>query len=548
MPADNVEVFKKVIFRLPKLKDTLKVTVLASLLYSSVLFILFQERFNLMFNEVLIPVIGLLLFILPGIISSETYSFFLPEYPRKWGYFLSVVNQLIIFLFTALLTLSESFGMAWNVLWLGLTTLYASNFFVLMFSNGPELMEEISFLSMSQPVLILSGFHILFGQYLEIGLISYLMNFLIVVGTGIVLLLAFYLTEFLVGSNVSNISIFDLATALLRNRQEKLDIGRNVRPDVQTLEIENASGLKKFLVPWLHPGPLQGFGGGQITGRIIDALNSGEEGFFFHVPSCHQMDPADPNDAEKVLEASTSPEKISKASKLVKGEYGFCTFYGRKAGDQKIVYMEIEGFDDYDSSVFQPFIDKEEVLLIDLHNQSKEAREEEMRYGTTKAVQARENLEKFLGELEKVPQEKYSAGFSVENCGKPAMALVEKVGDQRTVIFGVEGNDASRELLELEAELKQEFDEALLFTTDTHASIHELASEKQMEKNEIRGLVQGAVEDLSEASLGFSVEKADEMKFLTDKYFGLIYTINILVRLIPIMLLALYILLVVWLI
>lgn len=547
MPADSLEIFKKVIFHLPKLKDTLKLTAVTALFYSSILFLLFQERFNLAFNEILIPVIGLLLFIIPGIISSEAYSFFLPEYPRRWGYFLSLTNQLIIFLFTALLAFPENFGTAWNILWLGLTTLYASNFFILVLSNGP-LMKKISVLSMIQPVLILSGFHILFGQYLEIGLVSYLMNFLIVIGTGIVLLLAFYLTEFLVGSNVSNISIFDLATALLQNRQEKLDIGRKVRPDVQTLEIENESGVKKFLAPWLHPGPLQGFGGGQITGKIIDDLNSGDDGFFLHVPSCHQMDPADPNDAEKVLQASSSPEKTSEASKLVKGEYDFCTFYGRKIGDQKIVYLEIEGFDDYDSAVFQPFIDKEEVLLIDLHNQSKKVHEEEMRYGTAKAEQARENLVEFLEKIEKLPQEEYSAGFSVKADEKPAMALVEKVGDQRTVIFGVEGNDASRELLELESELKKEFDEALLFTTDTHASIHELASERQLEKSEIRKIVEQASDNLSEASLGFSVEKAEEMKFLTDKYFGLIYTINILVRLIPIMLLALYILLVVWLI
>lgn len=547
MPADNVEVFKKVIFHLPKLEDTLKLTAVTAFFYASILFLLLQERFDLMFNELAIPVIGLLLFVVPGVISSEAYTFCLPEYPRKWGYFLSLINQLIIFLFTALLAFSESFGTAWNILWLGLTTLYASNFFILVLSNGP-LMKKISVLSMIQPVLILSGFHVLFGRYLEIGLVSYLMNFLIVIGTGIVLLLAFYLTEFLVGSNVSNISIIDLATALLQNRQEKLEIGREVRPDVQTLEIENSSGVKKFLAPWLHPGPLQGFGGGQITGKIIEDLNSEGEGFFLHVPSCHQMDPTDPKDAEKVLQASNSPDKNSEASKLVKAEYDFCTFYGRKVGDQKIVFLEIKGFDDYDSAVFQPFIDKEEVLLIDLHNQPKSCREGEMRYGTAKAQQAQKNLGKFLEELEKLPQEKYSAGFSSRTDGKPAMALVEQVGDQRTVIFGVEGNDASRKLLELEAELKQEFDEALLFTTDTHASIHDLASERQLEKSEIRKIVDEASSDLSEASIGFSVEKAEEMKFLTDKYFGLIYTINILVRLIPIMLLALYILLVVWLI
>ncbi|WP_414838017.1 DUF2070 family protein [Candidatus Nanosalina sp. VS9-1] len=548
MPADNLEIFKKVIFQLPDLKKSFTGLILLGVVYSTLLYFMISEGTISALSPVVIPFLAVALFIVPGILASEAYSFFLSGYPRKWGYFLSLVNQLIIFLFTVLVALASTFTEAWNIIWLGLTTLYASNFFVLVLSNGPDVMERISVLSMIQPVMILTGFHFVLGRYLEIGLMSYLSNFLVVIGAGIVLLLAFYLTEFLVGSNVSDISMLSLATALLQNRQEKLDIGRDVRPDVQTLELENSSGLKKFLVPWLHPGPLQGFGGGQITSRIIEQLNNDGEGFFLHVPSCHQMDPSDPGDAEKVLEASKSPEKSSQASKLVKGDYGFCTFYGRKLGSQKIVFMEVEGFDDYDAAVFQEIIDKDDVLLIDLHNQPKTVHEEELRYGTTKSDEIREKLQMFLQDLEEASTQSYSAGFAIDTSQRPVMALVEESGGQRTILFGVEGNDASENLLELQRELEDDFDRALMFTTDTHASIHELASESQVSKEKIRELVDEAVEDLSEASAGFSVGKAERMKFLTDEYFGLIYTINILVRLIPIVLVALYILLVVWLI
>ena len=547
MPADNLEIFKKVIFRLPSLETTLKSMFLAGLMYGFVLFGLFTYRFDLMLNEFLIPLIGIFLFILPGIFSSEAYSFFLPDYPRKWGYFLSLMNQLVIFLFTVLVSLSSSFPEAWNIIWLGLSTLYASNFFVLVLSNGPEVMKRVSLLSLIQPILILSGFHFFLGRYLEIGLLPYLSNFLIVIGTGIVLLFAFKLTDFLVGSNV-DLSMISLANSLLQNKQEKLDIGRKVKPDVHTLEIENSSGITTLLAPWLHPGPLQGFGGGQITSNIIEKLNTDGDGFFLHVPSCHQMDPSDPDDAEKVLEASKKPEKSREASQLLKKRYDFCTFYGRKFDGKKIVFLEIDGFDDYDSAIFQEFIDKEKIMIIDLHNQPKEVHESEMRYGTVEADKTRKNLEKFLEELDKLPEASYNAGKTVKVAENSRMALVEQIDNQKTLIYGLEGNDASREMLNLRDELTKDFDHVLFFTTDTHSSIHELASEKQLEKEEMFETINKACEDLSEASIGFTVTESSEMKFLMDEYFGLIYSINILVRLLPLMLVFLYILLVVWLI
>ena len=48
MPADNLEVFKKVIFRLPELKTTLAVSVLSGFFFSAVLFAMLNNSiFNL---------------------------------------------------------------------------------------------------------------------------------------------------------------------------------------------------------------------------------------------------------------------------------------------------------------------------------------------------------------------------------------------------------------------------------------------------------------------------------------------------------------------
>jgi len=494
-----------------------------------------------------IPVIAFALFLVPGLVAAELYYIFLPEYPRKWGYFLSLVDQFIIFMFSVLLTFSDTFPIAWNVIWLGLTTLYINNFFVLVLSVGPDLKRRISLLSLIQPALILTGFHIALGRFLEISALSYATNFLVVLGAALVLLLTIQITDFLVGSNVSNISMFELASALLNNKQEKLDIGRAVRPDIQTLELKNSSGLKRIAVPWIHPGPIEGFGGGQITADIIEKLNETGEGFFFHVPSCHQMDPSDPEDSEKVISALEKADKTGKASKLYSEEFMDCKLYGRVFGDQKIVYMDHKGFDDYDSSIFEEEIDKDKVTVIDLHKQPKGSRLGEMRYGTQQAEKIRNNLREFIDELDELPQEEYNAGFQKSEGLKHDMAMVEKVGGQKTLLFGIEGNDTSDELVELEKEFRGSFDDVLLFTTDTHASVHDLSDEKQIIKGDLRNTVEKAAQDVSPASLGLSNRKAEEMNFLKDDYFGLIYTINILVRLIPIALIVMYVALAIWL-
>lgn len=549
MPADNLEIFKKVIFRLPELEKTVKLMLATSILYGALLFVLLSEGLGLFYDPIPVFLMAFLMFLIPGILSAEAYSFLLPDYPRKWGYFLSLVNQFIIFLFASLIAFSDNFGEAWSIIWLGLSTLYASNFFVLVLSNGPGLMKRISVLSFIQPVLILSGFHIVLGRFLQLSLTSYLTNMLVIVATGLVLALAFYLTEFLVGSNIPEVSIFSLATALLQNRQEKLDLGRTVKPDVQTLEIRNSSGLKRFIVPWLHPGPIQGFGGGKISKNIIDSVNNEYEGFFLHVPSCHQMDPADPRDAEKIMEASSEVDsKNKKASRLIRESYGICTFYGRLIGQQKVVFMDIDGFDDFDSAIFQEIIDKEEVLLIDLHNNSKKAHEEEMRYGTVQSEQARKDLLRFIDKLEKQEQHIYSAGYAVKTSERPLMALVEDVDNQKSLLLGLDGNDLSKELKQLRKELEKGFDEVLIFTTDSHSSLHDLASREQAKSEDFKRLIEEASKDVSEASIGLNVEESENMRFLSDDYFGLIYSINILVRLVPMALLFLYILLVVWII
>ncbi|MFB6242065.1 MAG: DUF2070 family protein, partial [Candidatus Nanosalina sp.] len=216
---------------------------------------------------------------------------------------------------------------------------------------------------------------------------------------------------------------------------------------------------------------------------------------------------------------------------------------------KKIIYLdarELGCYDDFELSVFREVIDPEETVLVDLHNQKDEGDRKEVWYNTETAHFLRESLVKFEEELEDEEMHDYSAGYSVDLEGTSKFALVEEVDGQETLLFGVEGNDATKNLLELEEELWEEYDEVLLFTTDTHRSIHEMASKEIVGKDEVRAVVEAAAGSVSDASIGFTSQKSEPMNLLQEDYSGLIYSINMLVRLGPLTLILLYLALIIW--
>jgi len=551
MGTDNVDIFKKIVFHIPNTRKVIAVTILLGLVYGGIFFG-FMEAFagNLIdpsyFVLQLIPLIGLMIFIAPSMISGELLYRFIPDYPRKWGYFLALCNQAIIFVYSLIFSGADNFTVAWNIVWLGVTTVFLGNFLVLLLTVGYRYIHRISLTGAVQPLLILSAFHILLGQFLIIPLPLYILNIGILILAGILLLVVFGAAEYLLAANVSNVSVLSLASALLQKKQETLEMGYPTRPEVQTLEVENEEGKLTAAAPWIHPGPLEGFGGGQITGNIIESLNGDDEGFFLHVPSTHKADPADPEDYTKILDALKKPEKIGEASKLIKKDYGEVVFYGRKFNGRKIVFMDPRKseYDDYEISVFKEIIDPDDVLLIDLHNHDIHQERKEVWYGTETANELRSDLEDFMDEVEKLETHSYSAGFNVDLDGTPVMALVEEVDGQRTLTFGIEGNQTSQELRDLEKEFGQRFDEVLLFSTDTHRSIHQLSSDRQVELSRVEEAVERAESDVSKAEIGMKMQEAETMRLLQEDYSSLIFSINILVRLIPLGLIVLYILLI----
>lgn len=544
--TDNVDVFEKIIFSIPKTTRILTAlvaisTVSALLAYSALT--LFTPL-NLKNSYILYIVF--FYFLTPAILSGELIYRFMPDYPRNWGYFLALSNTGILSLYGLVLTGADSFVNAWHIFWLALATVYLSNLFVLLLTVGYRFLTKILLLSVIQPAAVLVFFHYFLGSKISLTTANYVSGLFIILVAALLLLLTIAVAEYLMRSNLKDASVLQLTAGLLQKRQEALDLGYSTRPDVQTLKLSNQDSEASIAVPWIHPGPLEGFGGGRITSDIIKQLNQDEEGFFFHVPSTHKSDPSDPEDYRKILDAMEEPEKSSKASKLIQKDYEGVSFYGRKIEGKKLVFMDAE-WDDYEVSVFKEVIDLESVLLVDLHCQDrKEEEREEVWYNTKESNHLRESLKDFISELESLEEYEYSNGFTVELEGKPVFALVERVEGQKTVLFGLEGNGTSEEVRNLREKLREDYDQVLTFSTDTHQSIHQLSSDKQIETSRIKDAVNQAENNLSKASLGFTNHEAEEMKLLQEDYSGLIFSINMLIRLIGLLLVAVYLWLVIW--
>lgn len=552
MGSDNLDILKKVVFNIPSTRNIFTALTVLGIVYSFLVYAGLELFTPMSYSKSLILFIGIFVFILPTVSSAELLHKFLPDYPRKWGYFLAFCNQTILFVYSMILTGANNFGNAWNILWLALITVYLSNFLVLMLTIGYRYIKTISLVSLVQPALILFAFHIFLGRALQITFLTYLTNIAVLAIAAVLVVIIILATEFLLKTNVSTVSVLQLSAGLLQKKPETLDLGYPTKPDVQTLKFQNSADEAIISIPWIHPGPMEGFGGGKLSSKIIEELNQKGKGFFFHVPSTHKSDPANPDDYKKILDAMEEPETVSKTSKLVKKDYGIVKFYGRRLGEKKIVYMETsedENYDDYELSVFKEIIDTEKTVLVDLHNHERELQgtREEVWYNTETAEKLRNHLLDFLEEIEKEETYSYSAGFEADPEDTKIFSLVEEVDDQKTLTFGIEGNEAGEEIKQLEIEYSDRFDEVVTFTTDTHCSIHDLSREHQVEKQRVRNVVEKALENVSSGRIGFTSKKSETMKLLQEDYSGLIFSVNILVRLIPLTLILLYIGLILWL-
>lgn len=546
MGADNVDIFKKIIFSLPSLRKQIAGILILGSAYSVISYISFDLFAPVELYPMLIPLTAVLLFFIPSFTAGELFYRSLPSYPRNWSYFLALVNQLSLFVYTLILSGANNASNAWSVIWLAFITVCLTNILVLLMSVGMKYLKRILVLSLTQPLILLAVFHMFIGRALDISTYSYIFSFGALLIAAVFLVLLLLIVNYLIRSN-TDVSAFRLTSGLLQNKRESLDLGFDARPNVQTLEVDNGEELT-MAAPWVHPGPLGGFGGGKLSDTVIERLNRNEgSGFFLHVPCTHKEDLARSEDAEKIIGAVDRPEKTGKASKMIRQDYGDIKFYGRMIGDRKIAYLHAEEIDDYDIGVFMSDVDREDVLLIDLHNHDiQKGPEKEVQYGTLEAEKLKEYFDDFLEELEELELHDYSAGFDVRKPDQHIMAMCEEVDGQEVLLMGTDTNGVTQDLRELQEDYRAEFDHVLLFSTDTHASIHDLANRKSSNIDEMQNSVEEAVDTVSSARLGLANRKTQPLKLLKNDYNGLVFSVNILIRLVIISLFIFYIFMVFW--
>lgn len=546
MGADNVDIFKKIVFGLPPLRIQILAMVLLSFVYSALVYLAFTVFAPIQLFPLMVPIAALSIFVLPSISAGEIFYRLFSGYPRSWSYFLALVNQAILFVYGIILSGSDNLANAWSVIWITFITIYLVNILVLIMSVGIENYKRILIVSLTQPLMLVTVFHLVIGQALQITTIEYIFSFGSLFTAAIFLVVLLFIVDYLIKSN-TDVSAFQLTSGLLQNNRKSLGLGVESEPDVQTLKIEGEQTLR-MAAPWVHPGPLGGFGGGQLSSNMIESLNQEDQGFFMHVPCTHQEDLSNPKDSEKLIQAVSEPEMHGKASKMIHREYENIEFYGRRINGKKLVYMRAEGIDDYDVGVFMGDMDKDEVLLVDLHNHDiHEGPEKEVQYGTQEADKLKKSFKMFLNELEDLELHNYRSGFEVSYSDHSLMAIVEEVDDQQVLFMGSDTNGVTEDLRGLRDKYSTQYEFVLLFSTDTHASVYDLANMQSSDTDEVESLIDQAAGNVDDKRIGFSSKKSEPVSLLKNDYNGLVFSINILIRLVVIALLFFYLLLVFWL-
>ena len=214
-----------------------------------------------------------------------------------------------------------------------------------------------------------------------------------------------------------------------------------------------------------------------------------------------------------------------------------------------MIVLHGEGIDDYDTGVFMRDVDHDEVLLIDQHRHDiQNGPDVEIQYGSAEADRLKRAFDEFRERLADADlADEYAAGFAVTRTGQDALAMVERVDGQEVLWIGVDTNGLTPDVRATADAYREEFDAVIPFSTDTHASIHELANMRESDIGAIERAVDRAVDDVAPATVGFESNRTEPVKLLKNDYNGLVFSVNILIRLTLISLVTLYALLVLWL-
>ena len=546
------------------------------------------------------PLVLVLVFAVAALVSGEATHLLVPSYPRNWGYFLALVSMSIAgVLVTGAAVLGGATDDAPAPLWFALGSVFLFSFQVLVVSDDiPGAWRHIP-ASAVQPALLFAGLTATTPLSASLSTHGPYLAVLVVVTVG--LLAASGFTELLMRSNVSEVRAFEITSHLVQRKPLHLGMGKPREVPVQTFAVETSDGRTRVTAPWVHPGVLERIGGAKLTPNLLGALNSpdegrtadsasgesrqairvgqavpdsqagralgdgparpgagsggrhtpesgedgpdSEQGFFWHVPSTHLSDSPDPQVHEQVLGAVGDPETTGVASRLVSRTYGETTFHGRRYGENRVVFVKSDEYADIDVDVFGEVIDPERTLVVDQHVRVADTSRTEIHRDSPDVETLRGYLREFLSVLDEQPLAEYCAGDAVDIDvdGISLYALVEEVDGQRTACVAADRNESPQALMAAREQLDG-FDEVLLLTTDTHASVTENRFNPQTPPERIRALAETAADEVADAEAGLTTDSA-EVELMRQDYSRLLFTLNVLARVYIVSLAGLYALL-----
>lgn len=491
-----------------------------------------------------VTVLGLgAVFVVPALAGGEAIHLLVPSYPRSWGYYLALVSE---FLAAVLVPVAFLLGGSWSLLWLALGVAFLNNFEVLVVSDGLGRYPLLGFASAVQPAMMATGLTVVVPR-LDRSLVAHLPDVGVLVAVGVGLGLASLFVEWLFQTNVSGVDGLDITSNLVQRTDLPLPMGYPGTPPVQTFAVAGDDRSAVVVAPWVHPGVMEGIGGGRLTRELIRELNGARDAFFFHVPSTHLSDAADPDIHTAVLDAVSEPATRGQASRLVSRTFGHTTFHGRRYDDTRIVFVESAVHADIEVSVFGDVIDPERTLLVDRHVRIDGTDRSAVYRDSEATEELRAALREFLDVLDEQTLSNYRAGHAVdiETDGISLFGLVEDVDDQRTLLLGADQNESPHSLADLQSELESRYDDVLLFTTDTHASVVANRFDPQADLDRARAVVDAASSRVSDAAAGITAQSAPEVDLLRRDYSRLLYSLNIVARVYIVLLGLLYLALVV---
>ena len=525
--------------------------------------------------EVPAPLVLVATFAGATVLGGVAISLLVPSYPPSWGQYLALVCEILAGALVPVgLALESS-----TVLWFALGTAFLFAMQALVVSDGLTRLPLHAVAGAVLPAVLFAGLVVTTplsasGQAGPVAVLA---------GVAVALAVVSQFIRWLFGANVTEVGPFDISANLVQRTRLDLGMGVETEVPVQTLAID-ADRRSRIVAPWVHPGVLEGVGGGRLTPNLLDRFNpsgnptpeavsdggaagsTGERasseddtvegtdgradderpagGFFWHVPSTHLSDSADPGVHEPVIDAVGEPETTPEASRLISRTYGETTFHGRRYGDERVVFVSSDSFNDVEVDVFEAVIDPERTLVVDRHASIEEEPHGEVYREHADAQQLREWLREFLSVLEEQPLSAYHAGDAVDHRSDDISlhALVEEVDGQRTVLLTADQNERPHTPAAVKAQLDDEFDEFLLLTTDTHASVYDNRFDPQATDDRIRSVVERATEAVTDAAAGLSASTA-EVNLLRKDYHRFIYSLNIIARVYITSLAGLYVLL-----